>query len=115
MNQVQTINRQQFQHEVVESDVPVLIDFYADWCGPCQTMAPVVDRLASELGTRAKVVKIDTDAEPQLASTFHISSIPAFYVMHHGQVVDGSIGVTPAAQLRDMLERAAEDNVEANE
>lgn len=115
MSQVQSVSGPQFQHEVLQSDLPVLIDFYADWCGPCRTMSPVVDRVADELGTLAKVVKVDTDAEPDLAAAFHISSIPAFYVMYHGQVVDGAIGVTPASQLRDMVERAVEGTVEANE
>jgi thioredoxin 1 len=115
MSHVPMISGDNFEREVLESEVPVLIDFYADWCGPCRSMTPIVDRLATELGQKAKVVKIDTDAQPELASAFRISSIPAFYVMHHGQVVDGSIGVTPAERLREMVERASDGIVEANE
>lgn len=115
MSEIRSISGREFEHEVLQSELPVLVDFCADWCAPCHAMSGILDRVAAELGDTAKVVKVDTDAEPELASDFHISSIPAFYVLYRGQVVDGSIGLTPAEQLRDMVERAVADNVEANE
>ncbi len=107
MTLVKHIGADDFEREVMESDLPVLVDFYADWCGPCRMMAPVLERVATRLAGRASVVKVDTDQNPELAQTFRVSSIPALYVLRGGRVVDRAVGLTSEEQLISMLERAA--------
>jgi thioredoxin 1 len=81
-----------FQGEVVESDVPVLIDFWAEWCGPCRAVAPAIESIAQEFAGKLKVGKIDIDAEPGLASKYGVMSIPMFVVVKDGQVVEMTAG-----------------------
>jgi thioredoxin 1 len=95
-----------FDQEVLKSDKPVLVDFYADWCGPCQMMGPVVKDLAEEYDGRVKVGKINTDEEQELAIRYGVSSIPNFVIIKNGQVVDRVIGGVPAEVLEDKLDSA---------
>ncbi len=95
-----------FEREVVASPLPVLIDLYADWCGPCRQMAPVIEELAAELEGRLKTVKIDIDANPLCAQTFQASSIPMFVVMKDGKVVGQQLGAVPKSVLRRLVEPA---------
>jgi len=92
-----------FTRDVVSSPVPVLIDFYADWCGPCRMLAPTLDRLAKEFSGKARIVKVNVDEEPALASQFQVSSIPALVFMVDGEVVAQSAGAAPEAALRGAL------------
>jgi thioredoxin len=92
-----------FSRDVVSSPVPVLIDFYADWCGPCRMLAPTLDRLAKEFSGKARIVKVNVDEEPELASRFQVSSIPALVFMVDGEVVAQSAGAAPEAALRGAL------------
>jgi thioredoxin 1 len=94
-----------FEKEVMNSDVPVMIDFYADWCGPCQMMMPVVEKLAEEYDGRAKVGKIDSDAEEELSARFNVMSIPNIIFIKNGEVVDRSVGAVPQKVLEDKLDR----------
>jgi len=93
-----------FQNEVLRSDVPVLVDFYADWCGPCQALAPVLEQLAGET-PHAKIVKVDIDESPELAQSYRISSIPSLLVFQDGKVVDRQVGLASKKQLEDLLDR----------
>ncbi len=96
------ITTENFESEVIRSDVPVLLDFYADWCGPCRLLGPVVEQIAQE-NAHIKVGKINVDEDPQLAMRFQVSSIPLLVVMNGGEVVNQSLGVRPKAQILAML------------
>lgn len=90
------VTTDRFRSEVLESDVPVVVDFFADWCGPCHSIAPVIERLAQEWADELKVVKVDTEAEPEVAAAYRISSIPAILLFQDGEVKGWSLGVKPA-------------------
>ena len=97
------INQQSFS-ELESSDKKVLIDFYADWCGPCRMLAPVIEELAAEYPQYA-IAKINVDNEPELASRFGVFSIPTLVVLQNGQVVDQAVGAQPKARILAMLEK----------
>lgn len=88
-----------FQTEVLESDIPVLVDFYADWCGPCKMMSPVLEQISQELEGKLKVGKINVDEEPNLAGEYRVMSIPNFVLFKNGQAVDQVIGAVPKSQM----------------
>ncbi len=97
-----TVNNSNFQSEVINSDKPVLLDFWASWCAPCRMLSPVVDEIANERSD-IKVGKINVDEEPELAGKFGVMSIPTLVVMKNGKIVDQSVGVRPKAQILSML------------
>jgi thioredoxin 1 len=88
-----------FQGEVVESDVPVLIDFWAEWCGPCRMIAPAIEELAGEYAGRVKVAKLDVDAEPGLASRYGVLSIPMIALFKDGEMVERVVGARPKDRI----------------
>src|SRR5689334_7031326 len=101
---VRTITEQSFEQEVMQSEVPVLIEFSADWCAPCKMVAPELAALASELGEKAKVATIDIDRSPNLARQLGVQSVPTFVVFHQGRPANGKVGALRRAQLREMIE-----------
>ncbi|MGD0146270.1 MAG: thioredoxin [Nitrososphaerales archaeon] len=105
MNQtVLHINGSKFQDEVVRSSQPVLVDFYADWCGPCKIIEPIIAQLSKEYEGRVKFVKIDTDADQELATQFGIMSIPTVMFFSKGKVEDTVIGAAPASVFKTKLD-----------
>lgn len=97
-----TINKDNFQEEVLNSDKPVLLDFWASWCGPCRMVSPVVDEIANERPD-IKVGKINVDEQEELAAQFRIMSIPTLMVIKNGQIVKQSMGAQPKNQILAML------------
>ncbi len=96
------ITKNNFQEEVLESSQPVLVDFFATWCGPCRMLAPVLDEIAQERSD-IKVVKINVDEEQELAAQYRVVSIPSVFVFQNGQVIAQSLGAKPKHQLLAML------------
>ena len=97
------ITEQNFEQEVLKSDKPVLVDFWASWCGPCRMLAPTIEQIANEQEGVVKVGKVNIDEEPALASKFGISSIPTIMVFRGGKVAGSAVGVRPKALIEDML------------
>ena len=96
------VNQNNFRSQVLESPVPVLVDFWASWCGPCRMVGPIVEEIAEE-NEHIRVVKINVDENPELASQFGIVSIPTLIVMEKGQILARSSGAKPKAQILAML------------
>ena len=98
-----TITASNFEDEVLKSETPVLLDFWASWCGPCRMLAPVIAEIAEEQAGKVKVGKINVDEEPVLANAFKVSSIPTVVVMKDGKVTNVSVGFRPKADIEALL------------
>jgi thioredoxin 1 len=96
----------EFEAVVLKSEVPVLVDFYADWCGPCHAIAPTIEDLANEFDGKIKFVKVDVDANQEVASRYEIMSIPTVMLFENGKVEDSIVGAYPATVYKQHIERA---------
>ncbi len=94
-----------FEKEVLNSDIPVLVDFYADWCGPCKMMAPIIENLAAEYEGVVKVGKINVDESPNTSSKYRVMSIPTLMLIKNGEIVDTTVGAVSKSQLTEKLEQ----------
>jgi thioredoxin 1 len=100
------LNDGEFDTEVLKSNVPVLVDFYADWCGPCHAIAPTIEALSNEFEGKIKFVKVDVDANQEVASRYEIMSIPTIMLFENGKVEDSIVGAYPANVYKQHIERA---------
>lgn len=94
-----TLTKENFREETTNTDLPVLVDFWASWCGPCRMLAPIVEQIAEEYEGRIKVGKVNVDEEPELAAAFNVSSIPTVVIIKDGTVSEVSVGYRPKAEL----------------
>jgi len=101
---VPSVSEQDFEREVLLSELPVLVEFSAEWCGPCKLVAPELKALAGDLANKAKIVTVDIDRSPMLARQLGVQSVPTFVVFHQGRPVGGKVGALKRAQLREMLD-----------
>lgn len=100
------LSNQQFEEKVLKSKKPVLVDFYAPWCGPCQMMSPIIDELSKEMGDKADVYKVNVDNESALANEYQVMSIPTIIVFKNGKPVNQIIGGSSKEKLKEALENA---------
>lgn len=100
------VTKENFELLVLSSSVPVLVDFYADWCGPCKMMAPVLEKLDAEANGAYKVYKLNVDEEMELAMQYNVMSIPALLIFKDGKLASTTVGVTPEGELREKLKNA---------
>jgi len=105
MSALPDVTESTFSTEVLGSDKPVLVDFWAPWCGPCKMLSPVVEKVAGQFADQVSFVKLNTDENPALAGQYHISGIPCLILFKGGQAVDRIIGFVPEAQIRSMLDK----------
>ncbi|MGH7746387.1 MAG: thioredoxin [Candidatus Dormibacteria bacterium] len=105
MSALPQVTQQTFSSEVLASAEPVLVDFWAPWCGPCKMLAPVVEKVAGAYGGRVKFMKLNTDENPALGGEYHVSGIPCLILFKGGQPVDRIVGFVPEKSIVSMLER----------
>jgi len=100
-----TISEDNFENEVLKSDQPVLVDFWAEWCGPCRMVAPVLDQIADEMDGKVRIAKLNVDENQKIAYQFQVSSIPTFILFKNGQVADRTMGAMPKNAFQSFIDR----------
>jgi thioredoxin 1 len=104
MSSAQQVTDTNFETEVLKSSQPVLVDFWAEWCGPCRSLGPSIDALAAEKGSQIKVVKMNVDESPEAPSRYGVRSIPALMIFKNGQVIAQTVGALPKSELFKWVE-----------
>jgi thioredoxin 1 len=104
-DKVVTVSEDNWEQEVLKSETPVLVDFWAQWCGPCRMVAPVLDQIAEEMDGKVRIVKLDVDANQQIAYQFQVSSIPTFILFKDGQMADRMMGAAPKTTFQSFIDR----------
>lgn len=105
MSAIEHVTDTNFDDEVLGSDVPVLVDFWADWCGPCKKVAPVLDELSGELGDKVAIKKLDIDANPETVRKYQVMSVPTMILFKGGEAADQIVGAQPKAAIKKFLEK----------
>jgi thioredoxin 1 len=104
-DKVVTVTEDTWEQEVLKSDTPVLVDFWAQWCGPCRMVAPVLDQIAEEMDGKVRIAKLDVDSNQQIAYQFQVQSIPTFILFKDGQMADRMMGAMPKAAFQSFIDR----------
>ena len=102
---VVTLSEDNWEQEVLKSDTPVLVDFWAQWCGPCRMVAPVLDQIATEMDGKVRIAKLDVDSNQKIAYQFQVSSIPTFILFKDGQMADRMMGAMPKSAFESFINR----------
>lgn len=97
------VSEMEFENEVIKSELPVVVDFFATWCGPCKLIAPILDQLSDEFAEKAKIVKVDVDQAKSMAVQYNVKSVPTFIVFKNGEVVDKVVGALPKNELKNKI------------
>lgn len=103
---VHKVDNSNFQSDVLQSSEPVVIDFWAEWCGPCKMIAPALEEISSEMGDKVKIAKVNIDENPELATQYGVRSIPTLLIFKDGEIVANKIGAAPKSQLSDWISGA---------
>jgi thioredoxin 1 len=103
MSEVKKVSDNAFEAEVLKSDLPVLLDFWAEWCGPCRQLAPILDQLAEEMGEQVVIAKLNIDESPETPSKYGVRGIPTMMLFKNGEVVATKVGAVPKSQLLEWL------------
>jgi thioredoxin 1 len=104
MSAAPAVNGERFEEDVLKSEIPVMVDFWAEWCGPCKALGPAIDQIAAEYEGKAKIFKLDVQTEAALASKYGVSSIPTLLFFKGGEVVDRVVGLKPKGDITSHLE-----------
>ena len=99
-----SVTDSEFEEEVLKSDVPVVVDFWAEWCGPCKALSPIVDEVADEIGDKFKIVKVNIEQSPETPTKYDVRGVPTLMIFKNGEVIDSRVGSMPKTQLKEWIE-----------